>query len=75
MKYFIGIDIGSTCSKTVVMDGDRNIIHKLLMPTGWSSIDTSENILKSLVNTGITAEESAIVATGYGRNPSHLPCL
>ncbi|MBE6008567.1 MAG: CoA activase [Lachnospiraceae bacterium] len=67
MKYFIGIDIGSTCSKTVVMDENKNLIHKLLMPTGWSSIDTAENILKALNENGISAEESAIVATGYGR--------
>lgn len=67
MKYFIGIDIGSTCSKTVVMDEQKNILHKLLMPTGWSSIDTAENILKSLNDMGIGADKSAIVATGYGR--------
>ena len=42
MKYNIGIDIGSTCAKTVVMDQDKKILHRLLQPTGWSSVETAE---------------------------------
>ena len=39
-KYFIGIDIGSTCAKTVVMNHEKEILHRFLQPTGWSSVDT-----------------------------------
>ena len=35
MKYNIGIDIGSTCAKTIVLDENKNIQHRLLQPTGW----------------------------------------
>ena len=67
MKYFIGIDIGSTCAKTIVMDGDKNIVHRLLQPTGWSSVDTAQTIHDKLEEMGIPMEEATVVATGYGR--------
>ena len=67
MGYFIGIDIGSTCAKTVVLDQDRNICHRLLQPTGWSSVDTAQSIREKLIELGIPVEESPVVATGYGR--------
>ena len=67
MKYFIGIDIGSTCAKTIVMDGDKNIVHRLLQPTGWSSVDTAQAIHDKLEEMGIPMEEATVVATGYGR--------
>ena len=35
--YYVGIDIGSTASKTVVT-GDREM--KFVLPTGWSSKET-----------------------------------
>ena len=67
MKYFIGIDIGSTCAKTIVMDGNKQILHRLLQPTGWSSIDTAQAIREKLEELGIDFAEAAVVATGYGR--------
>lgn len=33
-KYFIGIDIGSTCAKTVVMNQEKEILYRFLQPTG-----------------------------------------
>ena len=67
MKYNIGIDIGSTCAKTVVMDADKNILHRLLQPTGWSSVETSEAIHDKLSELGVDWNDAAVVATGYGR--------
>ena len=67
MKYDVGIDIGSTCAKTIVMDGSRNILHRLLQPTGWSSVDTALAIQEKLAALGVQLEEAAVVATGYGR--------
>ena len=67
MKYHIGIDIGSTCAKTVVLDEQGKIFHRLLQPTGWSSIDTAQSIREQLEALGIDFAESAVVATGYGR--------
>ena len=67
MNWFIGIDIGSTCAKTIVMDGEKRIVHRLLQPTGWSSVDTAIAIREKLESLGIDMTQSAVVATGYGR--------
>lgn len=66
-KYFIGIDIGSTCAKTVVMNHEKEILHRFLQPTGWSSVDTAKQIQETLMEKGILSEKSVVVATGYGR--------
>ncbi len=66
--YNVGIDIGSTASKVVVMDDSKSkILHKKVMPTGWSSVETSKNIKEWLESKGINEENSKVVATGYGR--------
>lgn len=64
---YIGIDIGSTCAKFVVMNEEEEIIFQSVQPTGWSSIDTAEEIKKKLESIGIKMEDSKCVATGYGR--------
>lgn len=64
--YHVGIDIGSTASKVAVLE-NQQIIKTLLMNTGFSSIVTSEAILKQLSESGINKENSKFVATGYGR--------
>ena len=67
MKHYIGIDIGSTCAKVAVLDESRKLILKSVQPTGWSSVDTAEEIRQKLLMQGIDAEASSCVATGYGR--------
>jgi predicted CoA-substrate-specific enzyme activase len=62
---FIGIDIGSTASKTVVFEGDK-IISYFMQPTGWSSVETAQSIKSRLVEAGYF-ENSTVIATGYGR--------
>ncbi|MBP3201209.1 MAG: CoA activase [Lachnospiraceae bacterium] len=66
-KFYIGIDIGSTSAKTVVLDENKNIISRILLPTGWSSKETSEIILRKLNDLNFDIGNSTIVATGYGR--------
>lgn len=67
MGCLIGIDIGSTSAKTVVLDENHTILHRLIQPTGWSSIDAAEQIRVRLRELGISTEDNAVVATGYGR--------
>lgn len=67
MGYLIGIDIGSTCAKTVVLNEERQILHRLLQPTGWSSVETAEAIRSQLTARDVAVEASTVVATGYGR--------
>jgi len=65
--YYIGIDIGSTCAKTVVLNKDKEIVYKDILPTGWSSVDTAEKIAEKLEQNGYSTKEYPCVATGYGR--------
>lgn len=67
MQQYIGIDIGSTSAKTVVLDGQRNILYRFVQPTGWSSLDTAEGIRLRLKDSGFDPAGSITVATGYGR--------
>ena len=64
--YYVGIDIGSTASKTVVT-GDREM--KFVLPTGWSSKETASEIASRLLDEGIDvmSEGVRVAATGYGR--------
>lgn len=76
---YIGIDIGSTCAKTIVMNNEKEIIQEFVQPTGWSSLDTAEEIKSKLASEGILFDakkvpslspsdsDSHCVATGYGR--------
>lgn len=65
LKY-VGIDIGSTASKVVVLDEDKKtILHTKLCPSGWNSRETSEDIKNWLES--LDLGEMRIVATGYGR--------
>ena len=67
MRYNIGIDIGSTCAKTIVLDENKQILHRLLQPTGWSSVETAGAIRDKLTELGVDWDNAAVVATGYGR--------
>lgn len=80
---YIGIDIGSTCAKTIVMNDAKEITHEFVQPTGWSSIDTAQEIRQRLLSEGVLIKQTAntdsssapapsdalsrCVATGYGR--------
>lgn len=67
MKYYIGIDIGSTASKVVVLDSEKTAAH-FVIPTGWSSKDTAREIARRLAEMGFPVENAGkIIATGYGR--------
>ena len=65
-RFGVGIDIGSTCAKTVVVDGNGSVVWHDLRPTGWSSVDTARDIHSSLPE-AVRAGQVRVVATGYGR--------
>lgn len=64
---YIGIDIGSTSAKTVVLDHNLEILWQVVQPTGWSSVDTAAAIGQSLLAQGFDPQALPCVATGYGR--------
>ena len=63
----IGIDIGSTATKAVVANDVGDIAEKLVMPTGFSSVEAADEVAKRLQQAGYNANELPVVATGYGR--------
>lgn len=65
--YSIGIDIGSTCAKTFVLNEKGEAETYFVQATGWSSVETAEAIRVKLLEMGIDAEKENCVATGYGR--------
>ena len=62
--YAIGIDIGSTCAKAVVLSPSGEIAQRLMLPTGWSSVDTARRIEARLSD---YLQQASVAATGYGR--------
>lgn len=67
MNYFVGIDIGSTASKVVVLS-EAGMEDRFVLPTGWSSRETSNEIARRLAEGDHPlGSEMKVVATGYGR--------
>jgi predicted CoA-substrate-specific enzyme activase len=67
MGKYIGVDIGSTAAKAVVLDKDGAILHKTVIPTGWSSVGAANELRFGMEREGIDVSEARVVATGYGR--------
>ncbi|MDD3465980.1 MAG: acyl-CoA dehydratase activase [Campylobacterales bacterium] len=69
MKYFAGIDVGSTAIKVAVVDEGGEIVGVHVMPSGSLFHRNSIEALNALLDkTKIKREEVAyLVATGYGR--------
>ena len=63
---YVGIDIGSTASK-VVARGKKEM--EFVLPTGWSSKETTQIIREKLRenNIDVLSDDTKVVATGYGR--------
>lgn len=70
--HFIGIDVGSTCSKAVALDESGNLVFHKVVPTGWNCAETAESLLQDMAQEGIRREDARIVATGYGRVSIHF---
>jgi len=63
---YLGIDIGSTCAKTIVMDSEKRILEHFFLPTGWSSFDALDRI-KEQLKEHQDLENVYCISTGYGR--------
>ena len=67
--YTLGIDVGSTASKCVILKDGKEIISKSLIPVGTGTSGPSRAISNVLDNVNMKKEDMAyILATGYGRN-------
>ena len=67
--YTLGIDVGSTASKCVIMKDGQEIVAKSLVSVGTGTSGPQRAIEEVLQNAGMTAEQmDYTLATGYGRN-------
>ena len=67
--YTLGIDIGSTASKCVILKNGTEIAAKSLISVGAGTSGPQRAIEDVLENAGMTHDDMAyVLATGYGRN-------
>ena len=67
--YTLGIDIGSTASKCVMLCDGKEIVSKSLISVGAGTSGPQRAITQVLENAGMTRDQMAyVLATGYGRN-------
>jgi predicted CoA-substrate-specific enzyme activase len=65
---FLGIDIGSTAAKAVLLATDgQGVLARAVLPTGWNSADAAVAIREKLEAQGHVLTGAKVVATGYGR--------
>ena len=65
----MGIDVGSTASKCVIMKDGQEIVAKSLVPVGTGTPGPARAIAEVLDNAKMTREQmDFVLATGYGRN-------
>jgi predicted CoA-substrate-specific enzyme activase len=70
----IGLDVGSTTAKGVLIDIEGTIIAKYLMTTGASAQKAAERVLEELALTnGKSLADVPTVSTGYGRKQVAIP--
>jgi len=69
MKYVMGLDLGSTWSKGVIINEKKEIIAKALEKTGFSFKETSKKLIDNLLKSAnlSLSDIYKVVTTGYGR--------
>ena len=67
--YYAGVDSGSTTTDVVILDKDRQMVAKVILPTGAGAEKGAARALEeALAQAGLTeADLTATVTTGYGR--------
>jgi hypothetical protein len=67
--YTLGIDVGSTASKCIIMKDGNEIVAKSLVSVGTGTSGPQRAIKEVLETAGMTREDmDYTLATGYGRN-------
>jgi predicted CoA-substrate-specific enzyme activase len=67
-KLGIGLDVGSTTTKAVMVDDQRQILAYHLVPTGASGLKAARRCLEELSKkSGEKTDSISTISTGYGR--------
>lgn len=69
MAYAAGVDVGSTQTKAIIIDENRNIVGRALIDTGSNVVVAAETCFaEALKSSGIRdSEVEYVIGTGYGR--------
>ena len=68
-QYTMGVDIGSTASKCIILKNGKDIVASAIVPVGAGTSGPDRAIAEVLEKANKKIEQiSKIVATGYGRN-------
>ncbi|GAB1387943.1 MAG: hypothetical protein AMXMBFR78_27520 [Rubrivivax sp.] len=69
MKYFGGVDVGSTQTKAVILDEEGKMVGRALLDMETSMVTIAQDAFdKALADAGLTADQiTRIGSTGYGR--------
>ena len=70
MTYTVGIDLGSTYTKCVVLDRDERIAGKTMRPTGFRLEEVAQQVLRDALDEGglQRADVDYLITTGFGRH-------
>lgn len=70
MGLFLGIDVGSTASKCVIVDGSGKVVGRGLRASGAGTAGPAGCVEEALSQAGLASAEDAVssCATGYGRH-------
>ena len=74
MNYTVGIDVGSTYTKAVVLSDDHRIVGRAMDPTGFQLAVVAERAHQTAVaEAGVSVDDvDYVVATGFGRHQAEL---
>lgn len=69
MKYTGGVDVGSTQTKAVIIDENRQIVARHIVDTGANVIEAAQNAFTAARKSQNIAESDIkyVIGTGYGR--------
>ncbi len=65
--FGIGVDVGSTTTKAVLLDASGEVRASHIMPTGSSASSSASICIGEILKHAQDADEIPIVSTGYGR--------
>lgn len=70
MTYAAGIDVGSTYTKTIILNEEREIVGHSMQPTGYRLAAISRTVFDAAVESaGLKPDDiEYTIATGYGRH-------
>ena len=67
---FAGVDVGASCSKVAILDGDRKLLGYAVRKSGTDFARTAAMGMESALEMACAGQEEVLrcVSTGYGRN-------